>query len=108
LIAHFEKRLGIDRFEMVDRLAGGGVSLAVKFERLDSRKAPVLLAVQAKDEPMLRRFFQLGLEVLEQELARQEAKERTVKSTYRETEVVAIGDDFHAAVVGSALLISNG
>ena len=56
---------------------------------------------------MLRRFFQLGLELLEQELARQEVNDRPEKSTYRGIETVAIGKDFHAAVVGSALAISN-
>jgi hypothetical protein len=107
LIAHFEKRLGVDRMEMVDRLAGGGAAFAVTFERLNSRKTPILLALQAKDAQMLRQFFQLGLEILEQELARQEAKDRPVKSTYRDMDVVAIGEDFHAAVVGSALVFSN-
>src|SRR5713101_6857786 len=94
LIAHFEKRLGVDRLEMVDRLAGGGTAFAVQFERSNSKKTPVLLAVQAKDEQMLRQFFQLGLEIVEQELARQEAKDRPVKSMYREMEVVAIGEEF--------------
>ncbi len=107
LIAHFEKRLGVDRFEMVDRLAGGGTAFAVRFERSNSKKTPVYLAVQAKDAQMLRQFFQLGLEIVEQELARQEAKDRPVKSMYREMEVLAIGEDFHAAVVGSALVICN-
>jgi hypothetical protein len=104
LIAYFEKQLGAPRLELLDRLAGGGAALALKF---DANPTPVLLIVQAKDEQMLRHFFQLGLELLEQELARQEAKDRPEKSTYRGIELVAIGKDFHAAVVGSALAISN-
>ena len=103
LIAYFEKQLGLGRFELLDRLAGGGAALAVKFQK----EPPVLLVVQANDEQMLRRFFQLGLEVLEQELARQEAKDRPVKASYRSIDTVAIGKDFHAAVIGSALVISN-
>jgi hypothetical protein len=104
LLAHFEKQLGMNRFEMLDRLAGGGAAFAVKFA---SNPTPVLLVVQSKDEEKLRRFFQLGLEVIEQELARQEAKDRPEKSSYRDCEMVTIGKDFHAAIVGSALVISN-
>ncbi|HLJ95838.1 MAG TPA: DUF3352 domain-containing protein [Gemmataceae bacterium] len=107
LIAYFEKRLGVDRLEMIDHLAGGGTAVAVRFERLNNKKSPVLLAVQAKDEPMLHRFFQVGLEIIEQELARQEAKDHLAKRTYRDIEIVDIGEEFHAAVVGSALLIGN-
>jgi hypothetical protein len=103
LISYFERQLGIDRLDMLDRLAGGGAALAVKF---DAKPTPWLV-VQARDERLLHRFFQLGLEVLEQELARQEAKDRPERSNYREIEIVAIGKDFHAAVVGSALVISN-
>src|SRR5205823_11552208 len=84
LIGYFEKKLGMTRWEMLDRLAGGGAALAVHFEKLDSKTTPVLLAVQGKDEPTLRRFVQLGLELLEQELARQEAKDRPEKSSYRD------------------------
>jgi hypothetical protein len=104
LLAYFEKQLGAPRLEILDHLAGGGAALAVKFE---ANPTPVLLVVQSKDEQMLRRFFQLGLELVEQELTRQEAKERPEKSMYRGTEIVAIGKDFHAAVVGSALVLSN-
>ena len=103
LIAYFEKQLGLGRLELLDRLAGGGAALAVKFEMA----SPVLLIVQARDEQMLQRFCQLGLDVLEQELTRQEAKDRLEKSSYRGIEVVSIGKEFHAAVVGSALVICN-
>jgi hypothetical protein len=103
LIAYFEKQLGINRWELLDRLAGGGAAVAIKFQK----QPPVLLVIQGKDEQMLRRFFQIGLEVLEQELARQEAKDRPEKSSYRGIDTVAIGKEVHAAVVGSALVISN-
>jgi hypothetical protein len=104
LLAHFEKELGLNRFEILERVAGGGAAFAVKFA---ADPTPVVLVIQSKDEAVLRRFFQLGLEVIEQELARQEAKDRPEKSTYRGSEIVAIGKDFHTAIVGSALVLSN-
>lgn len=105
LVAYFEKQLGMDRLEMLDHLAGGGAALAVKFEPMPT---PVWFAVQARDEQALRRFFQLGLDILEQELARQEAKDRPEKSTYRGIETVAVGKELHVALVGSAVVASNG
>jgi hypothetical protein len=55
----------------------------------------------------MRRFFQVGMQVFEQELARQEAKERPVKVPYEGIETVRVGTEFHAAVAGGALLVSN-
>jgi hypothetical protein len=104
LLAYFEKQLGADRKELLDKLAGGGVVLATKF---GTDPAPALLVVQGKDEKLMRKFAGVGLDVIEQELARQEIKVQPVKETVEGVEVVHIGDQFHAAVVGSALLISN-
>src|SRR5216684_162740 len=104
LLAYFENQLGAGRAELLDRLAGGGAVLGVKF---GPDPAPSLLVIQGKDEQMMRRFFQLGSNVLEQELARQDAKIFLQRDRYRNLEVVHIGKDFYAAVAGSALLISN-
>src|SRR5262249_48016849 len=62
---------------------------------------------QGKDEAKVKRFAQLGLQVLEGEIARQESKDKLEKAEYREVETYRIGTQFHAAVVGSALLIAN-
>lgn len=104
LLAYFEKELGAQRFELLDRLAGGGITVAVKF---GPKPAPALLVIQGKEEALLRKFFQLALSAVEQELARQEAKEQPVKGRYRAIETIRIGKEFHAAVAGSALLVSN-
>src|SRR5262249_30297458 len=104
LVAYFEKQLGVSRFGRLDRLAGCGAAVAVKFAK---DPTPVLLVIQSKDEQFLHKFAKLALEVTEQELARQEAKEQLRKAEYRNTETVSIGKQFHAAVVGSALLVSN-
>jgi hypothetical protein len=104
LVAYFEKQLGHPWPELLDRLAGGGALLGIKFA---PDPAPALFIIQSKDEALLRKFAKLGLEVVEQELARKESKDRIEKGTYRDVETVRIGKEFHAAVAGSALLISN-
>jgi hypothetical protein len=104
LVTYFEKQLGVSRFDLIDRVAGGGAVVGVK---IGPNPAPALLVVQSKDEELLRKFVKLTLEVVGQELARQEAKERPEKGSYRDVETVRIGKQFHAAVAGSALLVSN-
>src|SRR5262249_49605470 len=90
--------------EILDRIGGGGAALGFK---IGPNPAPALLVLQGKDEETQRKFVKLGVEIIEQELARQDKKERPVNGSYRDIETVSIGNDFHAAVAGSALLISN-
>jgi hypothetical protein len=104
LLAYFEKRLDLTRTEMLDQLAGGGVVLGVKF---GPNPAPALLIVQGKDEQLQHKFFQAAVEIIEAELARQEAKQELKKHSHGDIEAVQIGKDFHAAVVGTTLLLSN-
>jgi hypothetical protein len=104
LVAYFEKELGAKWPELIDRLAGGGAAVGLKF---GPNPAPSLLVVQGREEELTKKFVKLLLDVIEQELARQEAKERPVKGTYNGVETVAFGDDFHLAVVGAAILVSN-
>jgi hypothetical protein len=104
LVAYFEKELGAPWPQLLDRLAGSGAVLATKF---GADPAPVLLVIQGKDEKLMRRFAELGLQVIEQELARREAKERPTKTTIHGVEAVRIGKEFHAAAAGAALLLSN-
>jgi hypothetical protein len=91
---------------LLDRLAGGGAVLAAKLKP-DTDSSPTLLVVQGRDAELMRKFVHLALQVAEQELARQESKERPKKGSYRDMEMVRIGDGFHAAGVGATLLISN-
>jgi hypothetical protein len=114
LVAYFEKELG-DRWPtLLDRLAGRGAALGVVFQSLHKDTAQfgvtptaALLVIEGDDEKLMRTFFRLGLNVLEQELARQEAKDKAVKRTYEGVQTVRIGDEFHAALAGGALLLSN-
>jgi len=104
LVAYFEKEMGARWPEMLDRVAGGGIVLAAK---LGGKDAPVLLVVQSKDEAALGKFIHTAGTLLEEELARQESKEKPEKLTYRNTGILRVGKDFHAAVAGGALLVSN-
>lgn len=104
LVAYFEKELGAPWPQLLDRLAGRGVVFGVKF---GPNPAPVLLVIQGKDDKLMDKFFHLGLMILEQELARQEAKEKPVKGVYEGIETVRVGTEFHAARVGTALFLSN-
>ncbi len=103
LIGYFEKQLGRPWRELVDQLAGGGAALGVKFDK----KAPFLAVIQGKDPELTRKFAHLALEVAEQELARQDVKERPRRESHNGVEVIRFGDQFHAAVLGSTLVISN-
>ncbi|HEY7426904.1 MAG TPA: hypothetical protein VH682_21895 [Gemmataceae bacterium] len=104
LLAYFEKELGAPWPQLLDRLAGRGAVLGIKF---GPKPAPSLLVIQGRDEKLMRQFFQLGLSVVEQELARQEAKDKPVKKMYEGIDTVRIGAEFHAAVAGDALFLSN-
>ncbi len=104
LVAYFEKELGAPWSQLLDRLAGRGAVLGIK---LGANPAPTLLVIQGEDAPLMRRFFRLSLDVVKQELARKEAKEKPVKVSYQGVDTVRIGTDFHAAVAGGALFVSN-
>jgi hypothetical protein len=104
LIAYFEKELGAKWPELLDQLSGGGVALGVKF---GPNPAPVLLVVQAKDEAQAQKFKKLALELLEQELARQESKDKPVKNMYQDIETVSVGEELHVALAGKTFLLAN-
>jgi hypothetical protein len=104
LRGYFEKELGAGSPELLDKLAGGGIVVAVKF---GPDPAPALLVMQGTDPDLMAKFYNTGLDVLAQELARQEAKEKVEKGSYKDIETVKVGKDLHAARAGAALLISN-
>ena len=104
LLAHFEKELGAKWPEMLDQLSGGGAALAIKF---GPNPAPSLLAVQAKDEAQAQQFKKLVLELVEQELARQEVKDSLVKNTYQDIETLSLGEEVHYALAGKMFLLAN-
>ena len=103
VLYYFERELGANREEMIERLAGRGAVLAVKL----APPSFALLVVQGKDEAMLRKFQAAGLRLLESELARLEIQNVIKKATHRSIEAVHVGKDFCAAMVGKTLLASN-
>jgi hypothetical protein len=104
LVAYFEKQLGAPWPEVLDAVGGGGAALGVKF---GPSPAPALLVIQGRDAEKSERFARLALEILAQELARREAKYRAEKTTYEGVETTHVGEDFHAAAIGGALLLAN-
>lgn len=104
MLAYFEKEMGQRWPEMLDQVAGGGIALGVKF---GSNPGPALLVIQGRDEKAVQKFARLTLTVLEQDRARDEGKIEPTKRTYQDIETLSFGKDFHAAVAGSAILLSN-
>ncbi|MBI2804125.1 MAG: hypothetical protein HYX68_03975 [Planctomycetes bacterium] len=103
LLTYFEKTLGQDRYEILDDISSGGVVLAA---RLTPPKGVVLI-VQSRDESKLRRFLDVGLDVLQKELDRQESKDKLKRSKYQGFDVGQIGPKLTFAIVDGALLVSN-
>lgn len=103
LVAYFEKELGLPWPQLLDRLAGRGAVVGVHF----GSPPRILLVIEGEDDKLMQQFFELGLKIVEQELARQEVKEKPVRGSYKEYPTVRIVGGFHAAVAGAALLVSN-
>ena len=104
LLGYLERELGVERAALLDALTCGGAAFAAKIE---GENSPVLLVLQGRDETLWRRSFKIFLEVAEQEMARKELKDKPEFGSYRRIETVQIGKDFHAAIAGSALILSN-
>lgn len=103
MLTHAEQKMNAEWPAMLEKLASGGVVLGGKY----GDKAPVLLVMQGGDEAATKRFVSLAVEVLDEELARQESKERVVKRAEKDHDSYQIGPEFFAARLGSALVVSN-
>ncbi|MFO0964883.1 MAG: hypothetical protein U0793_04740 [Gemmataceae bacterium] len=102
LIAYFEKKLDRPRGKIFEDLTTGGVALGVRI----GDKPAVIAALQASDEKFLASVVQESLELINQELERQEIKERIGKASHGKTETHRFAG-FHLAQVGRFLLFSN-
>lgn len=104
LVSYLEKEIGIPWPEMVERLAGGGAALAIKF---GPNPAPSMVVFQGRDEKLLQKFISVVTEVVSQELARQDSKATIERGRYKSIPVLRIGNEFFAATPGTTLVISN-
>jgi hypothetical protein len=103
LVGYFEKKLGADKFQLLDKLAGGGVVLALKIAN-----PPLAMAViQGRDEKTTRDFVAEMLEIAQLEMERQDIKQKISRQTYEGIETVSVGKDAHFAVVGAAVVLAN-
>ncbi len=103
LLAMFEKELGAKWPDLLDQLAGNGVALGLQFA---DDPAPVILVLQGKDEAQVKKAMELVLKTVEDEFARQGAKDVVKRSKLPGADVVQVGD-LRAARVGATVLISN-
>ena len=105
---YFEKKLGVSGLEMLERLTGGGVVLAVKAgdPKAGGDNSEVLLVVQSKDETLLKKFVQTSVEFLQQELARKESKDKVVPHKFGKVDGYRLGD-VSLAVRGATLLLAS-
>ena len=104
IINYYEKELGLPWPELLDRLAGGGIVVASKFQ--SGEPPPALVVIQGRDTEMLRRAVALVRGVVEQELARNAAPIQPQVEPYRGVDVTQLGDVRYAQV-GAALLLAN-
>lgn len=103
ILYYFERELGANRHDLIEQLAGNGIVFAVQF----APPSPVILAVQGKDEALMKKFQATALRVLESELARLDIKDAVKTGKHRDFEGIRIGNDFYVTRVGATLLISN-
>src|SRR5260370_564237 len=103
LLAYYEKDLGVAWPEILDKLAGGGITLAGK---VGGDNDPVLLIAEGTNPAFTNRFLHLAISGIEQELARDESKEKVAKGNYRGIEGFKIGDA-HFGQIENALLFTN-
>ncbi len=105
LVAYYETALDAKWPVLLDKLAGGGIALSVR--QLGTDPAPALLVIQGRDAATVKKFLDLALEVIEQELARQENKAKFAKESYQGVETFHLGDGFYGAINGSTILLST-
>jgi hypothetical protein len=103
LVEYYEKDLGAKWPDLLDRLAGRGITLATK---AGDDNAPVLLAIEGKDAELTNKFVELAMSLIAQELAPGQEKQAIERPAYRGIKGYKIGD-FVFAQVGTVLLLSN-
>ncbi|HEY8506390.1 MAG TPA: hypothetical protein VIL46_17535, partial [Gemmataceae bacterium] len=104
LLRYFEQELGAPWPELLDRLAGGGVAIGVRYL---TGSSPAVLVIQGTDPALAEKFQRLALELIESELARTEAKVQVERRTYEGVEGIRVGKNFFTARIDAALLVAS-
>jgi len=99
---YYEKKLGMGGMELLDCLTAGGVVLAVR----TNAPPAVVVVIQGKDEALLKQFMQLSVGIVEQELARQESKDKVTPRKFGSVAGYEVGK-LSVAAVGSALVLAS-
>jgi hypothetical protein len=102
-LALFEKELGAKWPELLDQLGGGGVALGFQF---GPDPAPMILVLHGTVESKAKKAFDTAVRVVEDELARQGAKEKVQWSKLAGQDVMQVGT-LRAVRFGATVLISN-
>jgi hypothetical protein len=105
-VGYIEKEMGYAWPELVEQLTGHGAVFAVYDAYQEKQQPAVLFVLQGKDERIVQKYYKLALDLLEQELTRQEAKEPIQKQTYRDVEGIKAGE-FCACAIGATIIASN-
>ena len=103
LLALFEKELGAKWPDLLDQLAGNGVAFGLQF---GDDPQPAILVLQGKDEAQVKRATDLALKTVEDDLARQGAKDVVKRYDLAGHPAAKIGD-FHAVRVGATTILST-
>jgi hypothetical protein len=89
LIQYYEDDLGVKWPEMLDKLAGHGITLATS---AGDDNAPVLIIIHGTDPEFTKKFYQMAVTAIEREIAREDAKAKPEKVNYRGIDGIKVGD----------------
>ena len=103
MLGYVERELGAKWPALLEQLGGNGVVLA---SSLGDNDAPALIVLQGTDEKQVAKGFDLIFKLIEEEMVRQGAKEKPVRTEYKGHPAARVGD-FRFARVGTAVLVSN-
>lgn len=104
LLAHYERELGAKWPDLIDKLAGDGVAIGLKYGQ---GNAPAVLVLQGTDEKTVAKFFDMSVALFEDEVVRQGGKEKPTRKTFKGADCVQLDKELLAARIGDALLLSN-
>lgn len=110
LLAYLEKQLGCGWEEILDRVAGQGVSFTLEtgFGNPFSKPQPTsTLVLNGKDAAFTQKLADLLLELGTQELARADRKREYTYETFQGVRIAILESEFAAAVVGPRIVLSN-